>query len=94
MKIKRRFPDFFGEFEETEHEANTREELLEIPWIKAYNDIPNYMGVYYAPKDYPEYPDLLMSLIRDGDKVIYFVVGYIFGDGAIVTGKQIGRAHV
>ncbi len=85
MKIKRRFPNFFSGFEDeiTEHEVNSKEELLEIPWIKAYNDIPNHMGVFYAPRDYPEYPDLLMSLTRsESGKVIYFVVGYIFGNGA------------
>jgi hypothetical protein len=69
----------------TEHEVNSKEELLEIPWIKAYNDIPNHMGVFYASKDYPEYPDLLMSLTRSKNgKVVYFVVGYIYGDGAVL----------
>jgi hypothetical protein len=81
MKVKRRFPNFFSGFEETEHEVTTQEELLEIPWIKAYDEIPNHMGVFYAPKDHPDYPDYLMSLARKEDgEVIFFVVGYIFGD--------------
>jgi hypothetical protein len=89
MKIKRRFPNFFSGYEDqmTEHEVNTKEELLAIPWIKAYENIPNHMGVFYSPNDSKKYdlnaPDHLMSLTRGKDgKVIFFVVGYIFGDGA------------
>ena len=86
MKIKRRFPNFFSGFEETEHEVNSLAELLEIPWIKAYDEIPNHMGMYYSPNESKKYdsnaPDHLMSLTRGkDDKVIYFVVGYIFGNG-------------
>ena len=86
MKIKRRYPNFFSGFEETEHEINSNEELLEIPWIKEYNKIPGYMGVFYSPKTFNDNPDYLMSLSKDKDnKVVYFVVGYIFGDG-----KELG----
>jgi len=86
MRLKRRFPNFFEGFEETEHEVNTQDELLEIPWIKAYDEIPNHMGVFYAPKNYPDSPDYLMSLSRgEDDEVIFFVVGYIFGDA-----KELG----
>jgi hypothetical protein len=91
MKIKRRFPNFFSGFEETEHEVNSLNELLEIEWIKNYNNIPNHMGIFYSPNPiretyplfkYDEYPDFLMSLTRDNDgKIIYFVVGYIYGNG-------------
>jgi hypothetical protein len=89
MKLKRRFPSFFSGYEDqmTEHEVNTKEELLAIPWIKAYENIPNHMGVFYSPSDSKKYdanaPDYLMSLFPDEDgKVIYLVVGYIFGNGA------------
>lgn len=85
MKVVRRFPNFFDGYdnEKTEHDVNSKEVLLEIPWIKAYKEIPNHMGVFYALRDYPEYPDLLMSLVRsDSGEVIYFVVGYIYGNGA------------
>jgi hypothetical protein len=92
MKIKRRFPNFFEGFEETEHEVNTREELLNIDWVKNLCGIPNHMGMYYAPSHArekydalkpDEYPDFLMSLTRHGKdgKVVYFVVGYIYGNG-------------
>ena len=86
MKIKRRFPNYFTGFEETEHDVNSKEELLEIPWIKAYKEIKHHMGVFYSPKDsvYDENaPDYLMSLSRRSDgSVCFFVVGYIFGSGA------------
>jgi hypothetical protein len=82
MRVKRRFPNFFSGFEETEHEVKTKEELLAIPWIKAYDEIPNHMGIYYEPRDYEDSPDLLISLNRGvSGKVIYFVVGYIYGNG-------------
>lgn len=85
MKIKRRFPSFFTGFEETEHEVNTHEELLEIPWIKEYNDIKGHIGIFYSPclEWYQEGPDLLMALTKDGDgKIYHWVVGYIYGNGA------------
>lgn len=83
MKIKRRFPNNFSGFEETEHEVNSYKDLMEIPWIKEISNIPNYVGIFYAPRDYNEYPDLLMSLFRtsNGD-IIYFVIGFIYGNGA------------
>jgi hypothetical protein len=81
MIVKRRFPNFFSGFESTEHQVSTLDELLEIDWIKAYDDIPNHLGMYYSPKSGKSSPDLLMSLVRGEDgKVIFFVVGYIFGD--------------
>ncbi len=83
MKIKRRFPNFFEGFEETEHEVNSLKELLEIDWIKAYDEIPGHMGVYYSSASslLDGAPDLLMSLTRHNGKVVYFVVGYIYGSG-------------
>jgi len=84
MKIKRRFPNFFTGFEETEHEVGSKEELLSIEWIEKYKEIPNHIGVFYSPHDsrFEDAPDLLMSLTQGEDKIIYFVVGYIYGDGA------------
>lgn len=88
MKIKRRFPNYFTGFEETEHEVHSKEELLEIPWIKDYNKIKGHIGMFYSPKDsrFNDVPDYLMSLSKGSDdEIIYFVVGYIFGDG-----KELG----
>ena len=87
MKIKRRFPNYFTGFEVTEHEVSSKEELLEIPWIKAYKEIKNHMGMFYSPNESKKYdpnaPDHLMSLSRREDgSVCFFVVGYIFGNGA------------
>ena len=85
MRLKRRFPNFFSGFEETEHEVNTLDELLEIPWVKAYSENPKFIGVYYAPNDskFEPAPDYLMALwYTDEGTITYFVVGYIFGNGA------------
>ena len=87
MKVKRRFPNFFSGYEDqmTEHEVNTKEELLAIPWIKAYENIPNHMGVFYSPNNskFEPAPDHLMSLMHgENGEVVFFVVGYIFGNGA------------
>jgi len=81
MKIKRRFPNFFSGFEdlETEHEVSSKEELMNIPWIKEYDDIPGHIGVFYSPCTLKDSPDLLMTLTQD---MMYFVVGYIYGDGS------------
>jgi len=90
MKIKRRYPNFFTGFEETENEVNSKEELLGVDWVKALLKIPNHIGVFYSPSGMREKysespdtaPDLLMSLTKcEDDTVIYFAVGYIYGDG-------------
>jgi len=88
MKIKRRFPNFFSGFEVTEHEVSSKEELLEIEWVKSLLEIPNHIGIFYSPNESnydSTLPDHLMSLTQGEDEVIYFVVGYIFGDG-----KELG----
>jgi len=86
MKVKRRYPNYFSGFDETEHEINTLEELKEIDWIKGYDKIPGHMGVFYSPAGMKGSPDLLMSLSKgEDDEVIYFVVGYIYGDA-----KELG----
>ncbi|MFA5049305.1 MAG: hypothetical protein WC516_09840 [Patescibacteria group bacterium] len=85
MKIKQRFPNFFSGFEATEHEVTTLDELLEIPWAKAYSENPKFVGMYYSPNDskFEPAPDYLMALWhKDDGTVTYFVVGYIFGNGA------------
>jgi hypothetical protein len=81
MKIKRRFPNFFTGFEETEHEVNSNEELMAIDWISSYKDIPNHLGVF-CEKSKNDSPSYLLSLTWDNTEkeVIYFVVGYIFGN--------------
>jgi hypothetical protein len=81
MKIKRRYPNYFSGFEETEHEVSSKEELLNIPWIKDYDNVTNHIGVFYSPTD-DKYPDYLMTLCKgDDNKIYYFVVGYIYGSG-------------
>ncbi len=82
MIIRRRFPNFFSGFEdqETEHEVNSKEELLSIDWIKYLIEMPNSMGMFYSSG---KSADHLMHLSRGKDgKIIYFVVGYIKGNGA------------
>lgn len=84
MKIKRRFPNFFSGFEdETEFNVNSKEELLEIHWIKELNKIPDYIGVFYSPNSFSESPDLLMALYEKmNGKIEYYAIGYIYGDGS------------
>lgn len=80
MKVKRRFPNYFTGFEETEHEVNDYQDLISIDWIKDLNTHPTSMGMYYSPNERGG-PDYLMHLFKGKDKVLYFVVGYIFGNG-------------
>lgn len=82
MIIKRRFPNFSTGFEETEHDVANNQELLAIDWIANYSEIPNYLGVFCSKNEYEDEPSYLMSLAwSESDKrVIYFVVGYIFGN--------------
>lgn len=87
MKIKRRFPNYFSGFEESEHEVNSLEELHEIEWIKSYKSITSHIGVFYSVGS--SKGDYLMSLGRDSNnKIYYFVVGYIFGSGASLGLKE------
>lgn len=86
MKIKRRFPNFFtvDDSELTENEINSLEELLEVEWVKHYSKHSTHIGMFYSPKQIEyggEYPDLLMHLFQSGNRISFFVVGYIFGNG-------------
>jgi hypothetical protein len=81
MKLKRRFPNFFTGFEETEHEVNSLEDLHNIDWIKHLNEIPNWLGLYYSPSGSATGPNYLMSLTQGEDEVVYFVIGYLYGSG-------------
>ena len=83
MKIKRRFPNYFTGFEETEHEIETLDELKQIDWVANLLEMKNNLGLFYSPnKDGPDY---LMHLSKGKEKIIYFVVGYIFGEA-----KELG----
>jgi hypothetical protein len=81
MIVKRRYPNSFSGFEETEHEVNSNEELLELDWIKSYDDLDGFVGMFYSPRSFDDSPDKLMALSREkSGEFIYFVVGYIYGD--------------
>lgn len=81
MKIKRRIPNFIYGVEETEHNVNSKEELLELEWVQNLKRANRWMGLYYSSNGESE-NDYLMSLVRTKDgKVLYFVVGFIYGDG-------------
>jgi len=80
MKIKRRFPNFFSGFEETEHEVSNNKELLDIDWVKHLCNMDRHIGMFYSPSSYDDIPSSLMHLSQGSDSIIYFVVGYIFGD--------------
>lgn len=84
MKIRRRYPNFFSGFEETEHEVNSLEELKNISWIKDMEDIEGHIGIFYSPNEY-DGPDYLMALCEGDDRPLHFVVGYIYGNG-----KELG----
>lgn len=81
MKLKRRLPGFVTGIEETEHEVNNYEDLIKIDWVKNLLEMKNSLGLFYGQSDFGDEPDFLMSL-SDGKKgVIYFVVGYLYGEG-------------
>lgn len=95
MIVRRRFPNFFSGFEDdiTEHEVNSYEELMEIPWLKDKKDINGHIGIFFSPDnpDHPgtsDRPDYLMTLSKGKTETIYFVIGYIFGDG-----KKLGLTN-
>lgn len=41
-KLKRRYPAFIDGFEETAHEFETIEELMEIDWVKHVSEQPDF----------------------------------------------------
>lgn len=90
MKIKRRFPNYFSGFEETEHEVSSKEELLNLDWTKQISeDVKNHLGFFYAEKSFDDAPYCLMSLSRrEEGSITYFVVGYIFGDPSEIGLKE------
>ena len=81
MIIKRRYPNFVSGFEKTEHEVTTKEELLAIDWVKLLCEGERHMGMFCSPTTNSEYPSHLMSLFKTDDgKIMFYVVGYIYGD--------------
>lgn len=94
MKIKRRYPNYFTGFDETEHEVNSLSELLEIPWIKEFYKNPDFLGLFYSKGLCDDSPDLLMAVWNNNEEgipVIYFIVGYIYGNGQSLGLEEFGK---
>jgi len=80
MKLKRRFPNYFSGFEETEHEVNSYDDLMNIGWVKniTHYKFPgdDFVRLAYSPSSSPEYPSHLMAV----NEKSFWVVGYIYGN--------------
>lgn len=96
MIIKRRYPAFFTGFEETEHEVSTKEDVLNINWIKDIQKVPGHYGIFYSPSGLKDSPDVLMTLNDNGTstKRIYFAVGYIIGGKGSDLGLEDYLEHI
>jgi hypothetical protein len=81
IKIKRRFPNYFSGFEETEHFIDSREELEKIGWV---NDVINNKSFYCLGISKSERNSHLMVLnnydVNYGGCKSYWVIGYISGE--------------
>jgi hypothetical protein len=84
MKIKRRFPNYFSGFPETEHEVSNYEEFVNIDWIKNATEMSGHHVLAYSKSNSADRPHLLMTFSGYDEKYggckNWFVIGYLFGD--------------
>lgn len=84
--VRRRFPNSFSGFEETEHLITNRKELEEISWVDHLLKLKGHhaLAISKAESDYEEGRHKLMHLSHYDEKYggckVYFVVGYIMGE--------------
>lgn len=86
MKIRRRYPNYFSGFEETEHEVKTLKDVKEIDWVKQWSEDDMFHS--YAGSD-----NLLMTVMMYDEKYggckSWWVIGHII-DG---TAEDLGLKH-
>jgi len=85
FKIRRRYPNSFSGFEETEHNIDTREELVQIDWVKDMINNPNHHSLAIDKEDGGyDRPHSLMTVTHYDEEYggckLHWVVGYIWGD--------------
>lgn len=84
IKIKRRFPNCFTGFEETEHLISNRTELENIDWIVNIINNKSYYSLAISKNDYDNDNHMLMVLNNYDDNYggckSWWVIGYISGD--------------
>ena len=78
-KLKRRYPNFCSGFEETEHFFSTKEELLNIDWVKQWTEAKNYYQFSLGEQDNVPWSDGRQALMveLDGGKK-WFVIGWLW----------------
>jgi len=86
MIVKKRFPSFFSGYEadKTIHEVSTHDELMEINWVKDKVKIPGHIGIFYSKIHLNDTPYYLMALSKSDKEIIYSVIGYVYGDAALL----------
>ena len=79
-KLKRRFPNFFSGFTETEHEFTTKEELLKIDWVDGLTKYKDFhklsIGDGHSSWPNSDGRQALMVELEGGHK--WFVVGWLW----------------
>ena len=73
-KLKRRRPGYFTGFEDTEHEFNTLEEMLEIDWIDGFTKQHNFHQFSIGDKSNIGKP-ALMAELNEGES--WWVIGWL-----------------
>lgn len=86
FNVKRRFPNYFSGFEETEHVIKNRKELEEIDWVANFVNGENHhtLAIEKAVYDYEGNRHTLMDLSYYDEKYggckMWWVIGFIEGD--------------
>jgi len=79
-KLRRRFPNCFTGYEETEHEFSTLEEMLEIDWVKNATQQPDYHQLSVGSENWGDKKSLMIEL-NDGNT--WFVIGWLWLENEI-----------
>ena len=83
IKIKRRYPAYFTDFDETENYVKNNKELMEVDWVKDFCNFKGNLGLSYTKRNDPNLPELLHHSWRNNDGIVRtYVIAYIYGSGA------------
>jgi len=83
FKIRRRFPNSFSGFEETEHTVNNREDLENIDWVSHIIKLKSYYSLAVSETNDDNIQALMVFDNYDenyGGCKSWWVIGYIYGD--------------
>jgi hypothetical protein len=94
MKIRQHRPSYFTGFENSEMEFNTRQELLEIPWVKRFSEPSDFYGYFVSMSKSETTTATLMALYDWNDEYFgctrWYVIGFLTETDVLPNTTHLG----